>query len=110
MSKEQMLRWVIGDNPQVHDLCGEWLCLVTEGVTMRINAPVTFTPEQLQSLQVPVLLVLGTKDPLVGDPENVKQLARHVPDIQIEVLNTGHLISAEQPETVNTLIHDFFNR
>ena len=32
-------------------------------------APLPFSAEQRQSLTVPVLLVLGEKDNLVGDPE-----------------------------------------
>jgi hypothetical protein len=30
-----------------------------------------------------------------------------IPDIQVEVLNTGHLIGAEQPEKINELLSEF---
>lgn len=52
----------------------------------------TFTPERLQKIEIPVLLVLGAKDYLAGDPDKVKPLAKNVPEIQIEVLDSGHLI------------------
>jgi pimeloyl-ACP methyl ester carboxylesterase len=80
------------------------------GTTPRVAAPIPFTPEQLQSISIPVLLILGKKDNLVGDPAKVKELAKNVPDIQIEILNTGHLISADQPDTVNNLIYEFFEQ
>jgi pimeloyl-ACP methyl ester carboxylesterase len=76
----------------------------------KVSTPVTFTPEQLQNVQVPVLLVIGEKDRLTSDPEAVKELAQNVPDIQIEVLDTGHLIGVEQPDRVNALIVEFFEQ
>jgi pimeloyl-ACP methyl ester carboxylesterase len=110
LSPEQMLRWALGDNPKVLEACGEWFGLVMSGTTPRVAAPIPFKPEQLQSISIPVLLILGEKDNLVGDPEKVKELAQNVPDIQIEILNTGHLISADQPDTVNNLIYKFFKQ
>jgi len=55
-------------------------------------------------------LVLGEKDRLVGDPENAKIRAQLIPDLQVEVLDTGHLIGAEQPEQVNALITEFLEQ
>jgi pimeloyl-ACP methyl ester carboxylesterase len=77
------------------------------GTRPRVAAPIPFTPEQLQSISCPVLLILGAKDTLVGDPTKVKELALNIPNIQIEVINTGHLISVDQPEKVNNLIYNF---
>ena len=70
-------------------------------------APLPLKPEQRQSIQVPVLLVLGKRDNLVGDPAKATALVQDVPDIRVEVLDTGHLIGAEQPEQVNALIIEF---
>lgn len=72
--------------------------------------PKTFSPEQLRSLKVPVLLVLGERDGLVGNSENAKKLAQNNPDIQAVVLNTSHAIGVERPEEVNLLIYDFFEQ
>ena len=80
------------------------------GVFPHKARPTTFTPEQLQSLKVPVLLVLGEKDNLVGDPENAKTLAQDIPDLRVEILDTGHLIGVEQPDQVNALIVEFFEQ
>jgi pimeloyl-ACP methyl ester carboxylesterase len=59
-------------------------------------------------MHVPVLLVLGEKDKLAGEPEKIKQSALNIPEIKIEVLNTGHGIWVEQPDKVNAFILDFF--
>lgn len=84
--------------------------LLMAGMTPRKAAPIPFTAEQRQSLDVPVLLIPGEKDNLVGDPENAKTLVQDIPDIRVEVLDTGHLIGAEQPEQVNELILEFFEK
>jgi pimeloyl-ACP methyl ester carboxylesterase len=106
--QESTVPWAFGDDPQVVYEFGEQLRLLMAEVTPKKASPVPFTPEQRQSLEVPVLLVLGEKDNLVGDPEAARSLVQDVPDIQVEVLDTGHLIGAEQPEKVNTLIVEFF--
>jgi pimeloyl-ACP methyl ester carboxylesterase len=72
--------------------------------------PKTFSPEQLQSLRVPVLLVLGERDGLVGNPENAETLAQNILDVQMVVLDTGHAVGVERPEEVNSLISNFFSQ
>lgn len=77
------------------------------GVMVRVPAPTPFSPEELESIQSPVLLVLGAKDNLVGDPERAKTLATHIPDLTVEVVQTGHAINVEDPAGTNRLILDF---
>jgi pimeloyl-ACP methyl ester carboxylesterase len=101
-------RWALGDSPQVLEESSEWFQVVVTGMMPAESQPVAFTPEQLATLEVPVLLVIGERDALTGDPEAVKALAGHVPDIQIEVLDSGHLIGMEHPDRVNELLMAFF--
>lgn len=56
---------------------------------------------------IPVLIItlrLGTRDGLVGNPKFTKQVAQNIPDVQVEILDAGYLISAEQPEQFNQLV------
>ena len=106
--QQSTVRWALGDDPKVLAESEEWFRYVMTGMFPKVSQPVTFTPEQLQQVQTPVLLVLGAKDALTSDPEAVKELASNVPDIQVVVLDTGHLIGVEQPERVNELIIGFF--
>lgn len=108
--QENTVRWAFGDDPKVLERYGDWLRMYMDGVYSQQARPTMFSPEQLQSLDVPVLLVLGQGDNLVGDPENAKKLVRDVPGIKVEVLDTGHLIGVEQPDRVNALILDFLGR
>lgn len=56
---------------------------------------------------MPVILFLGTKDPIVGDAEIASQIAEDYPNIQIEVLESGHLIAVEHADDVNKKIVEF---
>jgi len=106
--QDKMLSWALGDNPEVLAETEEWFRLVLNGVTRKGAPPMTFTPEQLNEVKVPVLLVLGDKDQLVGDPELVKPLAENVPEIKIKTLASAHLIGLEKADEVNALVKEFF--
>ena len=108
--QDSTFRWDFGDDPGVQEACEEWFRLVMTGVMPKQARPKTFSPEQLRTLQVPVLLVLGERDGLVGNPENAKKLAQSIPDVQKVVLNTGHAVGVERPEEVNSLIVNFFDQ
>jgi pimeloyl-ACP methyl ester carboxylesterase len=102
--------WGLGDHPRVLEACGEWVRLMMNGVRPRTAPPKPFTPGQLRSLRVPVLLVVGRQDEVLGDPERVKRFAQQVPGIQIEMLDAGHLMSIERPDDVNARIRAFFGQ
>jgi pimeloyl-ACP methyl ester carboxylesterase len=103
-------RWAFSDDPRLVEAFGDWFRLIMSGTTPAKVAPLPFKAERRQSIQVPVLLVLGARDNLVGDPAKATALVQDVPDIRVEVLDTGHLIAAEQPELVNALLIEFFEQ
>ena len=105
--QESTIRWAFGNDPKVNQVVGDWFPLIMEGVISRQARPQPFTQAQLQSLHMPALLLLGKRDGLLGNPENTKRLAKDIADIQVEILDTGHLISAERPDQFNKLVHDF---
>jgi pimeloyl-ACP methyl ester carboxylesterase len=100
-------RWAFGNDPAVNEAVGEWFSLILEGVISRQARPQPFLQEQLQSLTMPVLLLVGKRDGLVGNPENAKKHVQSIPEVQVEILDTGHLISAERPDEFNKLVIDF---
>jgi pimeloyl-ACP methyl ester carboxylesterase len=106
--QDSTFRWAFGNDSAVQEACEEWFRLVMTGVMPKQARPNTFSAEQLHILQLPVLLVLGQRDGLVGDPENAIKLAQNISDIQTVILDTGHAIGVEKPAEVNSLIYDFF--
>jgi pimeloyl-ACP methyl ester carboxylesterase len=97
----------LGDDPLVRNECDAWFELVLNGVNRKGPPPLTFSIEQLQKVQSPVLLILGNKDQLVGNPQEVIPLAENVPDIVIKVLNSAHLIGMEKADEANRLMLPF---
>jgi pimeloyl-ACP methyl ester carboxylesterase len=106
--QELTLKWALGESDRVVNDFGEWFYTVLDGTVPKPTPPTTFTPEQLQQMQVPTLVFLGTKDKVIGDAEKVKVLAENIPDVQVEIVESGHLIGAEIPDIVNPMMLEFF--
>jgi pimeloyl-ACP methyl ester carboxylesterase len=100
--------WAFSDDPRMAEEFGEWFRLLMSGVFPVKVAPWTLPAEARQSLAVPVMFIFGQRDNLVGDPDAARALVQDIPDVRVEVLDTGHLIAAEQPEQVNALLLEFF--
>jgi pimeloyl-ACP methyl ester carboxylesterase len=104
--QESTFHWAFSDDPELEEAFGEWFRLVMSCFPKKV-APLPLKPEARQSIQVPVLFAFGERDNLVGDPEKATALVQDMQDVRVEVLNTGHLVGAEQPEQVNGLIIEF---
>lgn len=101
------LHWAFGDDPKVLREVSDWFYLILQGVVSRQARPMPFSLQQMQQLNQPVLLLLGTKDGLVGNPENTRKVAQNIRDVRVEILEAGHLISAEKPNQFNELVLNF---
>ena len=106
--QEATFRWAFGSAPQVNESFGEWFRIYMKGTLPTPIPPSTFTPEQLRSMQVPVLAFFGTKDGVVGNSQKAKVLAQNIPGVMVEIVESGHVIGAELPGIVNSAIIDFF--
>lgn len=104
---EGTFRWAFSESPQLDEEFGEWFPLLMSGTTPMKVAPFPFSPDQRQSLQVPVLFVFGERDRLVGAPERARSLVQDIPDVQLGTVEAGHLMAAELPEEVNSMILEF---
>ncbi|WP_368650160.1 alpha/beta fold hydrolase [Bacillus inaquosorum] len=71
--------------------------------------PYVFTDEELQSVKVPILLLLGEHE-VIYDPHSALHRASSlVPGIKAEIINAGHILSMEQPAYVNKRVMRFFS-
>jgi pimeloyl-ACP methyl ester carboxylesterase len=102
-------RWALGTAPAVTDRFGGWFTAVLEAVASppRVARPVPLRPDELQRIEMPVLLVLGSRDPLVGDAQKAAERASSLPDLRVEVLDSGHLVAAERAHEVDALMLEF---
>lgn len=64
---------------------------------------------ELERLEMPVLLLLGTRDPLVGDGSRAAERAAAMPDLRVETLESSHLVAVERASEVNELLVGFLD-
>jgi pimeloyl-ACP methyl ester carboxylesterase len=66
-----------------------------------------FTDEELKSLHLPVLLLIGDQD-IINNEDALKRAKGLVPGIKTDVIkNAGHFLSFDEPETVNKMVMKF---
>lgn len=105
--RDGVTRWALGENEKVLETYGEWFNCIMKATIPSVAMPVPMTSEQKSQMRMPVLLFLGTNDPIVGDAEIARNTAMDYPDIKIEVLESGHLVAVERADRVNVLVSDF---
>ncbi|MFC1888132.1 alpha/beta fold hydrolase, partial [Candidatus Cloacimonadota bacterium] len=99
--------WALGSDGYVNSKYGDWFEAILKHTVPSLAAPVPMTTEQKQKMDLPILLILGTKDPLVGDADTAAEVAREFPNIRIEILDSSHIIGVEKAEIVNEMIGEF---
>jgi pimeloyl-ACP methyl ester carboxylesterase len=68
------------------------------------------TPQKLETLKVPTLLMTGAADPATP-PSIIRMIARHVPDNEVVIVaEAGHSSYWERPEFYNRSVLDFIGR
>jgi pimeloyl-ACP methyl ester carboxylesterase len=102
-------RWALGTSAAVTTGYGDWFGAVLESVASppRVARPVALEAQELERIGVPVLLVLGNRDNLVGDPERAARKASALADLRVTTLDSAHLVAVEQADEVNALLTAF---
>jgi pimeloyl-ACP methyl ester carboxylesterase len=68
------------------------------------------TPQKLETLKVPTLLMTGAADPATP-PSIIRMIARHVPDNEVVIVaEAGHSSYWERPQFFNRSVLDFIGR
>jgi pimeloyl-ACP methyl ester carboxylesterase len=100
----RMLRMVMGPEPaQVPELVRPLLALmerIRKTVRPRTEPMPIVDDAALQSLRMPLLAIVGAKDPLLDSFETMRRLARHVPHAEVRFLPEGHHFLPGQQEPV----------
>ena len=83
-------------------------CAIKYGRMSLRTLPSVFRDNELQQLQIPMLLLMGTKA-IMYDSQVAAQRARHlIRDVIVKFIpDTGHLLTLERPELVNEHVHRF---
>lgn len=90
---------------------GAWFRTVLRSIAAppRVGRPVALKPSEMARIEAPVLLVLGTRDNLVGDHRRAERRAASFRNVTVEVLDSAHLIGVERAEDVNDMLVRFLS-
>lgn len=110
---ESVLSYLMGNEPAVRALCAEWFTeLITSKCTMQVPAPFPVASWRLGAIRMPTLVILGGRDPLIGDPERAARRARrHIRNVQVDIVpDRTHAVHVESSERVAARLLQFFRR
>jgi pimeloyl-ACP methyl ester carboxylesterase len=107
---ENTFSWAFSADTRLKEDFSEWFPLTMTGLNPVKVAPYGLTAEDRQSIEVPVLFIFGTRDNLVGDPVAAEALVQDMQDVQVAVVEAGHLMGGEIPEECNQLILDYVGK
>ncbi len=108
-NKEALTKWTLGDNEFVNNEMAEYMntAMNCEG---RMPIPYSIKKKELRKITAKTLLVLGRFDNPIGHPEKNSEFAKkNIKTSKTKIVNTGHLMSMEKPELINSLILDFLH-
>lgn len=72
------------------------------------NQNMTFLKEAIQTIKVPILLILGQEDRIVLKQESIDHFKNNIKHVQIEIIpKTSHIIFEEQPQLVVPILNKF---
>lgn len=102
-------RWALGKSPAIPQQYRSWFSEVLKGVASppRVGRPQALSTDEMSALAMPVLLVLGDQDSLVGDHFRAARRAESFPDLRVEVMHSGHLVGVERADRINQLMVEF---
>jgi pimeloyl-ACP methyl ester carboxylesterase len=108
--QDATFRWAFSDAPNVISEFNIWFrLLMSETVPAKV-APLPLPSAERQSISTPTLFIFGTHDNLVGDPQAARALVSNMPDATVEVVDAGHLMAAERPSEIDSIILGFLER
>ncbi len=102
-------RWAVGTHPEVVGSYGKWFDLAMSSTFPAVAKPQPLTSGQKKSLRIPVLVILGDRDNLVGDAAEARKAAEEIPNVDVDLVESGHLIGVEKASYVNERIAKFMN-
>ena len=100
-------KWAFGENERLVNDFGEWFLLLMSETFPAKVPPLTIKAKERDSIDLPVLFVLGENDRLVGEPVKAAAMVKNMPDSRVITVEAGHLMGAEVANEVNRMILDF---
>lgn len=107
---ERIIQWALGEDPSVRAAFADFIITGARNFsTYKVAPPLPLPDDQLRKIKAPTMLMLGEHDNVIGNAMEVTKRARRlIPHVAVDILpNTGHMMSTEKPDYVNSRILDF---
>lgn len=109
-NKKELIAFALGNNDAVVKDMYNYMYIATN-CSPKISPPKGMKKNILKQIKARTLLILGTEDRCIGSTEKNGNFARkNIANLDIIKLNSGHLISIEQPDTISKLVINFINQ
>jgi len=106
-NKKALTKWVLGDSQVVNDELAIYMNTAMN-CAGRLPTPSHIKKKELKKIESKTLLVLGEHDNAIGNPKkNLRYANKHFRNIEVVVMNSGHIISMQKAEQINPLILSF---
>ena|SRR6218665_2422225 len=92
------------------DYIDQYYIATQEATLSKMIAQMTpFSEKELESVSVPVLVLIGDTDIINGE-KSLKRAKKHIPGVETdEIKHAGHFLTFDQPEVVDKKVLDFLN-
>ena len=110
---ERTLSYLMGDDPAARRLAGDWFSLFFESkCKMNAAQPLPIPLAMFHALPMPTLIVLGDRDPLIGNVQRAANRARtHIRNAEVEIIANGtHAVHIEASHRVSTRVLEFLDQ
>jgi pimeloyl-ACP methyl ester carboxylesterase len=105
-------RWALGTAPAVTAGYGDWFEVVLRSVASppRVARPTATSADELRTITTPTFVALGDHDNLVGPADRARTRATSIPDVEVHLLSSAHLVNVECAPTLNPMLVQFLRR
>ena len=109
---ESTTRWALGTAPAVTAEYGDWFDVVLLSVASppRVARPTATPTDVLRTISIPTLVALGDHDNLVGPADRARTRATSIPDVEVHLVASAHLVNVECAPTLNPMLVAFLQR
>eukprot|EP00539_Tryblionella_compressa_P003813 CAMPEP_0178732334 /NCGR_PEP_ID=MMETSP0744-20121128/208_1 /TAXON_ID=913974 /ORGANISM="Nitzschia punctata, Strain CCMP561" /LENGTH=366 /DNA_ID=CAMNT_0020384447 /DNA_START=238 /DNA_END=1338 /DNA_ORIENTATION=- len=106
--QDRTLQWAFGNDPVVVEAFSEWFRLVMTGTRPNPIVPHSFSDDDLKKVTVSTLAFVAQYDSIVGrNVPHVMSRLKHIRNVQIQTVQSGHLPAIECPTQVNQQVLNF---
>jgi len=106
-NRKNLSNWFLGNDQNVREAFDQQMILGMQ-IMPKVPIPLLISSKQLGMIQMPVMVILGEKDPTLSAKEAVERIQTNISQVKTVVIpDVGHVINYEAEKIVENLILDF---